>query len=195
MWRRPKPPIVARWAALVPLLTLGIPGSASTAVLIGALMIHDVQPGPRLIQEHPEIVYGLFASLFVANLILLLLGSVGSRVWIQVTVIPKQILYPLILAAAVVGSFAVRHSMFDVGSCLAFGILGWVLKRYEFPVVPIVLGMVLGGIIEENFRQAVMLGGYTVFIRRPKCLAILLVSLAAMLLPLFRRPTRSRQSS
>ena len=173
--------------ALVPLLTLGIPGSASTAVLIGALMIHDVQPGPRLIQEHPEIVYGLFASLFIANLVLLLLGGLGSRLWIQVTVIPKPILYPMILAAAIVGSFAVRHSMFDVGSCLAFGIMGWALKRYEFPVVPIVLGMVLGNIIEENFRQAVMLGGYTIFVRRPQCLAILLVSLAAMLFPIIRR--------
>ena len=172
--------------ALVPLLTLGIPGSASTAVLIGALMIHDVQPGPRLIQEHPEIVYGLFASLFIANLLLLLLGGLGSRLWIQVTVIPKRILYPMILAAAIVGSFSVRHSMFDVGSCVGFGIMGWILKRYQFPVVPIVLGMVLGGIIEENFRQAVLLGGYPIFVRRPKCLAILLVSAAAMFVPVFR---------
>jgi putative tricarboxylic transport membrane protein len=173
--------------ALVPLLTLGIPGSASTAVMIGALMIHDVAPGPRLIQEHPDIVYGLFASLLLGNVLILVLGGLGSRLWIRVTDVPKPILFPLILAAAIVGSYAVRHSMFDVGSCLGFGLLGWILKRHGFPVVPIVLGMVLGGIIEENFRQAVLLDGYTTFIRRPKSAAILLVALAVFLVPLWHR--------
>jgi putative tricarboxylic transport membrane protein len=104
-----------------------------------------------------------------------------------VTVVPKQLLYPLILAAAFVGSYAVRYSMFDVASCLAFGLLGWVLKRHQFPVVPIVLGMVLGGIIEENFRQAVLMGGYATFVHRPVCLLILILSLASILVPLARR--------
>jgi putative tricarboxylic transport membrane protein len=173
--------------ALVPLLTLGIPGSASTAVLIGALVIHDVVPGPRLIQDHPEIVYGLFASLFMANAVILVLGALGSPVWVRVTVVPKQLLHPLIIAAAFVGSYAVRYSMFDVASCLAFGLVGWVLKRHQFPVLPIVLGMVLGGIIEENFRQAVLMGGYATFVRRPVCLLILLLALASILVPLVRR--------
>ncbi len=150
--------------ALVPLLTLGIPGSASTAVLIGALMIHDVVPGPRLFEDHPEIIYGLFASLLFANLIMLLLGLFGSRLWVAVTVVPKQLLYPIILAAAVVGSYFVRSSMFDVASCLAFGCLGWVLRKNDYPVVPIVLGMVLGGVLEENFRQAVLMSDYSDFL-------------------------------
>ena len=152
--------------ALVPLLTLGIPGSASTAVLIGALMIHDVVPGPRLFEDRPDIVYGLFASLLLANLVMLLLGLFGSRLWVAVTVVPKPLLYPIILAAAVVGSFAVRYSMFDVASCLGFGCLGWILRRNDYPIVPIVLGMVLGGVVEENYRQAVLMDGYSIFFRQ-----------------------------
>ena len=172
--------------ALVPLLTLGIPGSASTAVLIGALMIHDVVPGPMLFQTHPEIVYGLFASLLLANLILLLLGLFGSRLWVGVTAIPKRILFPIILAAAVVGSYAVSNSMFDVICCLGFGLVGWVLRRHQYPVVPIVLGIVLGDVLEENFRRAVLSDGYAVFFTSPICAAILTISVLALAIPAWR---------
>lgn len=116
--------------ALVPLLTLGIPGSASTAVLIGALMIHELRPGPELFAKQPELVYTLFSSLFVANMVLYFLGTWGSRLWIKVARIPKTVLYPLIFAFAMVGSFAVRSSVFDVGVCLGFGALGWILKNF-----------------------------------------------------------------
>jgi len=176
--------------ALVPLLTLGIPGSASTAVLIGALMIHDVVPGPQLFQKNPEIVYGLFASLLIANVVLLCLGLFGSRLWICVTRVPKEILYPLILATSMVGSFSVRFSMFDVGCCLGFGIVGWVLRRHAYPVVPIVLGMVLGGIAETSFRQAVMMDGYRVFFVRPVSLTILVLSVLLLAVPLWRSRSR-----
>ncbi len=180
--------------ALVPLLTLGIPGSASTAVLIGALMIHEVVPGPRLFVENKDIVYGLFASLLIANLILLGLGLFGSKLWVAVTAAPKRVLYPLIIAAAVVGSYSVQFSMFDVGSCIAFGILGWILRRHQYPVVPIVLGMVLGNVIEENFRQAVLIGGYTIFFREPLCLAILTFSALSILVPAIRHARRRSDS-
>ena len=130
--------------ALIPLLTLGIPGSASTAVLIGALMIHDLTPGPQLFISNPDIIYGLLASLLLANIILLILGFFGSRLWIKVTTIPKTVLFPLIFAVSIIGSFAVRNSFFDVAACLAFGVFGWILRRYNYPVAPIILGMVLG---------------------------------------------------
>ena len=172
--------------ALVPLLTLGIPGSASTAVLIGALMIHDVVPGPQLLSNHGDLVCGLFASLLVANACLLLFGLVGSRLWVRVTTVPKSLLYPLILAVSVIGSFAVRYSTFDVGACLAFGALGWGLRRYRYPVASVILGMVLGGIAETNFRQAVMQDGYNVFWERASCLAILIVAGLSLFLPLIR---------
>ena len=145
--------------ALVPLLTLGIPGSASTAVLIGALMIHELRPGPELFTKHPDLVYTLFSSLFMANVVLYLLGTWGSRIWIKVTQVPKTVLYPMIFAFSIVGSFAVRSSVFDVGVCLGFGIVGWMLKKYHYPLSPIVLGLVLGALIETNLQMTLVMGG------------------------------------
>ena len=171
--------------ALVPLLTLGIPGSASTAVLIGALMVHDVVPGPQLFQSNTKLIYGLFASLLVANLVLLVLGVFGSRLWIRICSVPKPYLYPLVLSVAFVGSFAVRNSLFDVFTCFGFGVVGWYLRRHQYPVVPIVLGMVLGSIVETNFRKAVLMEGYAVFVERPICLTILLLSIGSILIPIF----------
>ncbi len=182
--------------ALVPLLALGIPGSASTAVLIGALMIHDVVPGPQLLTHHENVVRALFASLLLANGFLLILGLMGSRYWVRAASIRKTVLFPLILAVSVVGSFSVRYAMFDVSACLGFGVVGWILRRYAYPVAPIILGMVLGGIAETNFRQATMQDGYNVFWTRKSCLAILLVAAASLGLPWLRsRKAKSRRSS
>jgi len=172
--------------ALIPLLTLGIPGSASTAVLIGALMIHDLTPGPQLFISNPDIIYGLLASLLLANIILLVLGFFGSRLWIKVTTIPKTVLFPLIFAVSIIGSFAVRNSFFDVAACLAFGVFGWILRRYNYPVAPIILGMVLGNIAETNFIRAVMMGGWTVFFTRPLSLGMLVVAAASFAVPLIQ---------
>ncbi|MEA2104403.1 MAG: tripartite tricarboxylate transporter permease [Candidatus Cloacimonadota bacterium] len=172
--------------ALVPLLTLGIPGSATTAVLIGALMIHDLTPGPRLFVTHPEIIYGLFASLLVANVALLIFGLFGSRLWVKVTNIPKKILFPLIFAVSIIGSFAVRNSFFDIISCLVFGVFGWILRRNKYPVAPIILGMVLGNIAETNFRRAVMMGGYDIFFTRPTSLILLILGLLSLIFAFIR---------
>ncbi len=172
--------------ALVPLLTLGIPGSASTAVLIGALMIHDLDPGPRLFETAPEVVYGLFASLLVANFVLLALGLLGSKLWIKVTQVPREVLFPLIFAVSIIGAFAVNNSLFDVASCVGFGILGWLMRRHGYPVAPVVLGIVLGRIAEENFRNAVKMGGYEIFFTRPISLAILSVAVISVLVPMTR---------
>ena len=172
--------------ALVPLLALGIPGSATTAVLIGALMIHDLNPGPLLFTERPDIIYSLFASLLIANGVMLFLGLWGSRLWIKVTSVPKNLLYPMILTVSIIGSFAVNYSFFDVASCLGFGVIGWILRRYGFPVAPIVLGIVLGKLAEENFRRAVIMGGYQIFFTRPGSLILLLVAVASLSYPLYK---------
>jgi len=178
--------------ALIPLLTLGIPGSASTAVLIGALMIHDLTPGPQLFISNPDIIYGLLASLLLANIILLALGFFGSRLWIKVTTIPKTVLFPLIFAVSIIGSFAVRNSFFDVAACLAFGVFGWILRRYNYPVAPIILGMVLGNIAETNFIRAIMMGGWTVFFTRPLSLGMLVVAVASFSVPLIQARKQSK---
>lgn len=172
--------------ALVPLLALGIPGSASTAVLVGALMIHDLVPGPLLFVERPDIIYSLFAALLIANIVMLALGLFGSRLWVKVTVIPKKVLLPAILAVSIIGSFAVNYSFFDVATCVGFGVAGWILKKYGFPGAPIVLGMVLGKLAETNFRRAVIMGGYDIFFTRLPSLLLLLLALLSFGVPLYQ---------
>ncbi|HOR87025.1 MAG TPA: tripartite tricarboxylate transporter permease [Bacillota bacterium] len=169
--------------AMVPMLTLGIPGSASAAVLLSALAIHDLVPGPMLFKQQPVLVYGLFASMLVANLIMLAIGLLGTKIWVKVTLVPQELLIPLIVSIALVGSFAVKNSLFDVFSCIGFGVVGWLLKRYGFPTAPIVLGLVLGSLAESNFRKAVIMGGYSVFFTRPASLVLIIISILFFVLP------------
>ena len=176
--------------ALVPLLTLGIPGSAATAVMIGALTLHNITPGPELFRadsEHPYLVYGLFASLFVGNMIMLVLGVLGNRVWVRIIAAPKAILFPAILAIAFIGSYAVKNSLFDVWVCLVFGVAGWFMRRNGFPTAPMVLAMILGNMAETNFRQALLASGTgTVFFTDPLSLAILLLAVASLVLSILK---------
>ncbi|MDO5115336.1 MAG: tripartite tricarboxylate transporter permease [Synergistaceae bacterium] len=172
--------------ALVPLLTLGIPGSASTAVLIGALMIHELRPGPELFSKNPEIVYTLFSSLFVANFVLLVVGALGSRIWLKVTMVPKSILYPMIFAFSIVGSFAVRSSLFDVGVCVAFGVAGWLLNKFHYPSSPIVLGLVLGTLIEMNLQMTLLMDGPAMLFTRPLSAVLLALSALSLCAPALR---------
>ena len=172
--------------ALIPLLALGIPGSATDAVLIGALQLHDITPGPLLFETNPEIVYGIFASLIIANAVMLLMGIFGIRIFAKVVEVPASVLYPLIMAIALIGSFAVRNSFFDVGACFAFGVIGWIFKRYDYPVAPVVLGIVLGSLLEENFRRAVMMDGPTVFLTQPLAATMLVISGLLFLWPIYR---------
>jgi len=172
--------------ALVPLLALGIPGSATDAVLLGAFMLHDLVPGPLLFTEHPDVVYGIFSALILANIIMLIIGVYGNKLFIKVVSVPEAIMYPLILTIAVIGSFAVNGSMFDVAACIGFGVIGWLFKRYGFPVAPVVLGIVLGKMVEENFRRAVMMEGYSVFFTDKLAFIILLISFLSFIWPLYK---------
>jgi len=181
--------------ALVPLLALGIPGSATDAVLLGAFMLHDLVPGPLLFRDNPEIVYGIFAALIVANIIMLFIGLYGNRIFIKVVSVPEAILYPMILAIAIIGSFAVNSSMFDVGACIGFGIIGWIFKRYGYPVAPVVLGIVLGDMVEENFRRAVIMDGYGAFFRDKLAFIVLLLALGSFIYPLVKQWRERKKSS
>jgi len=183
--------------ALVPLLTLGIPGSASTAVLIGALMVHKLNPGPQLFEKEPGLVYGLFISLFFANLVMLAFGLLGNKLWVRIIEAPKKLLYPLIIALSFIGSYFIQNSLFDVGICLAFGLLGWMLKRGRFPTAPVILGLILGKMIEENLRLSLVKGDISEFVTRPWSLVILLLALVSFFLPIikkrFRHPAKNRR--
>lgn len=137
--------------ALIPTLTLGIPGSGSTAALIGALAIHGLQPGPGLFDRSGAIVYAMILSLFVGNALIFLYGVPGSRLFGTIAHIPVQYIIPAVVVLAVVGGFAVRNSLFDLWIVLAFGLLGVVFVAYDYPLVSPVLGVILGGIAESGF--------------------------------------------
>ncbi|MBM4323020.1 MAG: C4-dicarboxylate ABC transporter permease [Deltaproteobacteria bacterium] len=172
--------------ALIPLLALGIPGSATDAVLIGAFILHDLVPGPLLFRDHPGIVYGIFASLVVANILVLLIGLYGNRAFIKVVSVSDAVLYPFILVVAMIGTYSVNNSLFDVGSCIGFGIVGWILKRYGYPPAPVVLGIVLGKLIEYSFRRGVIMGGYAVFFTDRLAFIVLLLAMLSLSYPLIR---------
>jgi putative tricarboxylic transport membrane protein len=173
--------------AMVPLLALGIPGSATTAVLIGAMMIHGLTPGPQLFVGSAEVIYAIFGAMLIAQFVLLFAGLAGGRLWVMVANVPKELLYVLITVMALIGSFSVRNALFDVFACFGFGVLGWLLRRHGFPIAPVILGLVLGMIAETNFRRAIMMDGWMVFHQRPVTLVLLILAALSILLPLVNR--------
>lgn len=183
--------------AMVPLLALGIPGSSTAAVLIGALMIHNLTPGPSLFTDEPDLVYALFASMFVANAFMLAIGTVGSKLWVRVGDIPQVILYPLIFAFSILGSYSTKKSFTDVVICLVFGVIGWLMKKYKYPASPVVLGLVLGRLMELNYSQALMVGGVASFYTRPLTLILFAISLVAIAYPIIsdRRAAKKAQEN
>jgi len=179
--------------AMVPMLTLGIPGSSTAAVLLSALMIHNLNPGAELFIREPGLVYGLFASMFVANALMALVGFFGSKLWVRVGGIPKTILYPLIFAFSILGSYSISRSLFDVGTCLVFGLIGWMFKKYDYPASPVVLGLVLGRLMELNFSQTLMVSGVAGFYTRPLTVTLFAISLLCLVYPVISARRRARK--
>ncbi len=153
----------------IPTMSLGIPGDAVMALLLGALMIHGIQPGPRLIVEQPDIFWGLIASFWIGNIILVFLNVPMIGVWVRLLSVPYRFLYPTALFFVCIGVFAARNEMFDVGATLLFGAFGYLLLQLGFEPAPILLGFVLGPRLEENFRRSILLsrGTLMTFIDRP----------------------------
>ena len=179
---------------MVPLLTLGIPGSATTAVLLGALMLHNIQPGPLLFQTNGEIVYGVFAALLVACFAQLFFGLIGVPVWIKVISAPRPLLLSVIAVISVVGSYGYNNSIVDVWVMFGFGLLGYILKKLDFPITPIILALVLGGILEENFRRALIVsnGDYSIFVSQPISAILLVMAALSLMSPyILNRLSRS----
>src|SRR6266702_181318 len=153
----------------IPTMSLGIPGDAVMALLLGALIIKGIQPGPQLITEHPDIFWGLVASFWIGNILLVILNVPMIGVWVKLLQVPYRMLYPAAVFFICVGVFSTKNSLFDVGEVAVFGVLGAIFLALEFPVSPIVLGFVLGPMLEENFRRALLLsrGDLLVFLQRP----------------------------
>ncbi|MFT4066966.1 tripartite tricarboxylate transporter permease [Paraburkholderia sp.] len=153
----------------IPTMSLGIPGDAVMALILGALMIQGIQPGPQLITEHADLFWGLVASFWVGNILLMLLNVPLIGIWVKFLRVPYRYLFPSALLFIAVGVYSTNNSLFEVGEVLAFGVIGAVLLALEFPVAPILLGFVLGPMVEDNFRRAVLLsrGDIGIFIQRP----------------------------
>jgi putative tricarboxylic transport membrane protein len=176
--------------ALVPLLALGVPTGPVPAVLLAALMVHGITPGPLFIKEQPVVFWGLIASMYVGNLMLLLLNLPMVGLFVNLLRVPYRILYPTILLFCVVGVYAVNSSMVDVGIMSVMGVLGYILRKMDFETAPMVLGVVLSPIIEFSFRQALAMsaGSYAIFVQRPIAAVFLGIALIMILLglkPLF----------
>jgi len=172
--------------ALVPMLALGVPTGPIPAVLLAALMVHGINPGPLFIKEQPVIFWGLIASMYVGNLVLLLLNLPLVSIFVNFLRVPYQILYPTILMFCVVGVYAVNSSLVDVGIMSIMGLLGYVLRKLDFETAPMVLGVILAPIIEVSFRQALAMsnGEYSIFVQRPISLTFLAGALLMILLAL-----------
>ncbi len=155
--------------AFIPTLTLGVPGSATMAIMLGALMIHGVIPGPKLISERPDVFWGLVASFLVGNLMLLILNVPLINIWVRLLQVPYRYLYPVILVFICIGVFSVRNSIFDVWLVIGFGVLGYGMRLLAFEPAPLLMGFVLGPMMEEHMRRALVLsrGDLSVFITRP----------------------------
>jgi len=153
----------------IPTMSLGIPGDPVMALILGALLIHGIQPGPQLITEHADIFWGLIASFWVGNVLLVLLNIPLIQVWVKVLQVPYKYLYPSALFFIAVGIYSVNNSLFEVGEVLVFGVAGAIFVALKFPVSPILLGYVLGPMVEENFRRALRLsnGSMAVFVEHP----------------------------
>jgi putative tricarboxylic transport membrane protein len=165
--------------SLVPLLTLGVPGDAVAAVLLGALIVQGLTPGPLLFSQNPEVVYGVFSSMLVANVVMLLIGLFGIRFFCRIIEVPKILMIPMIIFLSVIGAYAINNSMFDIGIALTFGVLGYLFTKLDIPLSPILLAIILGPMAETNLRKSLLMyeGSWSFLYERPIAAAFILFAI------------------
>jgi len=181
--------------AMVPMLSLGLPGSGGTAVLLGALILYGIQPGPLLFQEHPKLVWGLIASMYVGNVMLLILNLPLVPLFASILRLPYRFLYPLILGFCAVGVYSVRQSTTDLWLLSFFGLVGYLFRVYDYPSAPLVLGLVLGPLIERALRQSMVLsqGNPMIFFTRPISASLIIISIFLLIAPVLLGAFRKRE--
>jgi putative tricarboxylic transport membrane protein len=176
----------ASGGALVPMLALGVPGSGTTAVLLAVLLQLNITPGPLLFQKNPDIVWGLIAALFIGNVMLLLMNIPMVGLFTRVLLVPTRILMPVVAMISFVGIYSITGSTFDVMLMVGFGLMGWVLRKLDVPMVPIILGILLGNEMEVNMRRAMTIsdGDWSIFVGSPLAIVLWVVAIAGFLAPI-----------
>ncbi len=182
--------------AFIPLLTLGLPSNAVMAILLGALMIYNMPPGPRLITSHPNLFWGVISSMYIGNLMLLVLNLPLIGVWVKILKVPYPVLFPLILLFCLIGAYSLNNNPAEIGLMLLFGVLGYLMKKLKYDGAPLVLAMVLGPLMDNSLRQSLLMSGGsgTIFFTRPICLVILGVVALILLLPVLPLISRLRKT-
>jgi putative tricarboxylic transport membrane protein len=178
--------------AFIPLLTLGIPSNAVMAILLGAMLIYGMQPGPLLIKEHPDLFWGAVTSMYIGNAMLLVLNLPLIGLWVQILKIPYRVLFPLILLFCIVGAYSLNNNTAEVAMMIVFGVAGYFLRKFNYPLAPAILALVIGPMLEKALRQSLLMsvGSGWIFLSRPISLVTLLISfalLASSLLPWMRK--------
>lgn len=178
----------AATGAMIPLLTLGVPGSATTAVLLGALLGLNVTPGPLFITDHPNVFWGLVASMYIGNVALLVLNLPLVGLFVRLLTVPRWMLVSSVTLLSCIGVYAVNRSPFDLFLMIAFGVVGYLMRKMDFPLAPVILGLVLGGLMEKNLRRAMALsgGGWEILFSSPLAVAIWVLAAVSLILPALR---------
>jgi putative tricarboxylic transport membrane protein len=169
---------------MIPLLALGVPGDVITAVILGAFMIHGLQPGPILFEQNITIVYAIFMGIMLSSTYLLLVGKVGIRFFARISEVPNSFLYPIVLVLCVFGAYAVGNTMFDLLVMFMMGLIGYFMLKFHIPAAPFLIAFILGPLLEDSFRQSLQLsrGSFDIFIRNPICWVFLSLAILSVVM-------------
>ncbi|MCU9599976.1 tripartite tricarboxylate transporter permease [Pallidibacillus thermolactis] len=180
--------------AFVPLLTMGIPGSGTTAIMLGALIMLGINPGPLLFESDPNMVWSLVDALFLGNIFLFLINIYMVRVFVKVLDIPSKILYPIILVLAFIGAYTMNYAIIDFYILIIFGVIGLFMKLYDFPIAPLVLALIVGSQMEQNFRKSIVAsdGSLDIFVGSPIAIVLLILTILSLIYPLIMNVLRKK---
>jgi putative tricarboxylic transport membrane protein len=180
--------------AFVPLLTMGIPGSGTTAIMLGALIMLGINPGPLLFESDPNMVWSLVDALFLGNIFLFLINIYMVRVFVKVLDIPSKILYPIILVLAFIGAYTMNYAIIDFYILIIFGVIGLFMKLYDFPIAPLVLALIVGSQMEQNFRKSIVAsdGSLDIFVGSPIAIVLLILTILSLIYPLIMNVRRKK---
>jgi putative tricarboxylic transport membrane protein len=181
--------------AFIPLFTLGIPGTIVTALLFGALVIHGIRPGPFFIKQHPDLFWGVISSMYVGNVMLLVLNLPLIPLWVKLLKVPYKILLPLILLFCIIGAFSINNTLFDVFVMTISGIAGYLCKKFQYECAPLILAFILGPLLELNLRQSLLhsQGSFLIFFSRPISMVFIAVSIVVLVSPVITHFFKARK--